>query len=523
MTAPDYLVLVVYLCVVLGIGLCFRTRSGEGAEFFLAGRSMGWLSIGLSVMVTVFSAINYLAFPNEVFGNGLYVIAALPVFLLAAWPITRIWMPFFHSMQLTSVYEYLQRRFDARVRSLASGLFILWRAAWMAVALYASGSILAALAGLPPLAVILVGGLAATAYTSVGGMRAVMWTDVAQFCVLFGGIALGLGFAVGDGGIAEVLELAREGGRLKPFVPFDPDFLSPSPFVRMTLWSGLIGVFVAFLSRYGADQVVMQRYFSAKNLLAAQRGLWLNAWVSVLSLSLLALFGLAVYAHAIKTGAIADVDWAALSPMQQKATAMKQLAGLVRSFPPGVTGLVAAGLLAATMSSIDSGINACSAAYLTDFHRRWFTTTKTEARSSAWLDRALTVAFGILATGLALTLIPLVGKTDTLFMIVNKIINGLGAPLLVLFLLGMFTRTANAPGMLYGGIIGLVASLAISLRVRGLSLQYYAVANLLAMLLPCVVASLGARAIGHVQPADREGWMWFAWRDGEAREQVNDP
>ena len=512
MTVPDYAVLLLYLFVVLGIGLRFRSHSGDGPEFFLAGRRMGWLPIGLSVMVTVFSAINYLALPNEVFGNGLYVVVALPVFFLAAWPITQIWMPFFHDMRLTSVYEYLQRRFDVRVRSLASGLFILWRLAWMAVALYASGTILAALAGFPPIGVILVGGMAATLYTSVGGMRAVMWTDVAQFCVLFGGITLGLAFAIGDGGFGDVLELARQGGRLKPFVPFDPDFLSPSPFIRMTLWSGLLGVFVAFLSRYGADQVVMQRYFSARDLRAAKRGLWLNAWAAVICLSLLAFFGLAVYAQAVRSGAIADVDWAALSPMQQKATAMKQLAGMIRSFPPGVTGLVAAGLLAATMSSIDSGINACSAAYLTDFHRRFFAAKETGADSSKWIGRMLTVALGFLSTGLALALIPLVGKTDTLFMIVNKIINGLGSPLLVLFLLGMFTRTANAPGVFYGGLLGLFASLAISLRVRGLSLQYYAVANLLAMLVPCLLFSLAATAFGHVPPPDRRDWTWFAWK-----------
>jgi len=186
----DYAILTVYLLAVLGIGLYFRVTEGSHTDFFLAGRSMGWFPIGLSVMVTVFSAINYVALPNEVFGYGLYVTVALPVFFVAAWPITRIWMPFFHAMRLTSAYEYLERRFDGRVRCLASGLFILWRLFWMATALYASGQILAVLTGLSTAAVILTCGLAATVYTAVGGMRAVMWTDVAQFCVLFGGIAL---------------------------------------------------------------------------------------------------------------------------------------------------------------------------------------------------------------------------------------------------------------------------------------------------------------------------------------------
>ena len=519
MTQTDSVVLVLYLALVLGVGLFFRVRKGDHAEFFLAGRSMEWVPVGLSVMVTVFSAINYVALPNEVFGYGLYVITALPVFFLAAWPITKIWMPFFHDMQLTSAYEYLERRFDARVRSLASGVFILWRLFWMATALYACAKILAALTGFPAYIIILVGGLAATLYTSVGGMRAVMWTDVAQFCVLFGGIALGLAIAVSGNGFGELVDIAKEGGRLRPFAPFDPSFLSLNPCIRMTLWSGLIGVFVAFLARYGADQVVMQRYFAARSLPAAQRGLWLNACASVAALSLLVLFGLAIYAHAAKAGVFADAHWETLSPMQKKGMAMRQLAAVIRSFPPGVTGLIAAGLLAATMSSIDSGINACCAAYVTDFHARFFSSDSTAPKAGVWLDRGLTAALGTVATGFALALIPLVGRTNSLFMIVNKIINGLGSPLLVLFLLGMFTRKANAPGMLLGGIVGFLASLFISLSVKHLALQYYAAANLLATLVPCCLFSRFATALGHVQEPKTLTWTWHAWRESKQRIQ----
>ena len=196
----DILVLFGYLGLVLAMGFYFRVRSRSHEEFFLAGKSMGYIPIGLSVMVTSFSAINYLALPNEVFGYGLYVIIALPVFFLVAWPITKIWMPFFHSMQLTSVYEYLQKRFDAKVRRLASGLFVFWRIFWMATALYAAGQIMGKIMGVAPYLVIVICGIVATAYTFMGGMRAVMWTDVLQFCVLFGGIALGLIYACGEGG-----------------------------------------------------------------------------------------------------------------------------------------------------------------------------------------------------------------------------------------------------------------------------------------------------------------------------------
>ena len=519
MNTIDYAVLCIYLLAVLAMGWVFRVRRGEHEEFFLAGRRMGWLPIGLSIMVTTFSAINYLAFPSEVFGYGLYVLVAVPVFLLAAWPITQIWMPFFHDMRLTSAYEYLELRFDDRVRALASGLFILWRLFWMATALYASARIMANLTGMPPWVIILAGGLAATGYTFLGGMRAVMWTDVLQFFVLFGGIAFGAISAMRDGGIAHIMSVAYDGGRLMPFAPFDPAFLSLDPRIRMTLWSGLIGVFVAFLSRYGADQVVMQRYFTARSLRAAQRGLWLNAAVSVVSLSLLAFFGLAVYAHAVQAGTLPPVDWSTVAPLQRKGIAMKQLAATIRSFPPGVTGLVVAGLLAATMSSIDSGINACSAAYVSDFHRRFAGIAEAGAQAELRLGKWLTLGIGVISTLLALALIPLIGKTNSLFMIVNKLINGLGSPLLALILLGMFSPTANAPGMFYGGMIGLLASLTVSLCVQPLALQYYAALNLLLSVAPCYLLSHMAHLRGYVQPGGKTDWTWRAWRTQAGRLQ----
>ena len=105
MGVPDYAVLLIYLLILLGIGWFFRSAGRDGTSFFLAGRSMGYFPIGLSVMVTTFSALNYLAFPGEVYGHGLYVLVSLPVFFLAAVPVVLIWMPFFHRMKLVSVYE----------------------------------------------------------------------------------------------------------------------------------------------------------------------------------------------------------------------------------------------------------------------------------------------------------------------------------------------------------------------------------------------------------------------------------
>ena len=479
MSPLDYSILLIYLLVVLSIGWLAARRMGQDDEFFLAGRGMGWLPIGLSVMVTSFSAINYLAIPSEIFGYGLYVIISFPVFFLAAWPISKIWMPSFHNLHVTSVYEILEKRYDVRVRSLASGLFILWRFFWMATALYASGKIMGVLTGWPQWSLILLCGLIATGYTFIGGMRAVMWTDVVQFFVLFGGIVLCVIFSFNQNGL-DVFRLAFNGDRMQPFAPLDGSFFSFDPRIRITLWSGLIGTSVAFMARYGADQVVMQRYLTAKSLKAAQKGIWLNAVASTISLSLLVLLGMAIFATACHQGGFSSIN-SSLPAAKRQAMMLLQFALMLRSFPDGIRGLIVAGLLAATMSSIDSGINACTAAYVTDFQKR-FNWKKIPSQ-------VLSLVIGVVSTSLALLLIPAIGKSNSVFAIVNKLVNGLGSPLLCLMLLGMFSKKTNSSGVFVGGIIGLFASLAISFWLKPLALQYYAVANLLVCLAACYVFS----------------------------------
>ncbi len=484
--------LVIFLAYILGVfilGMWLRRRRKVVPDVFTADRSMGWFPIGLSVMITLFSAVNFLAFPTEVIEHGLYVLAALPVFVLVAIPITRIFIPFFFEMRLTSVYAYLENRFDRRVRLLASGLFILWRLFWMATALYASALVLGMLTDIPVWVLIAVAGGVAAFYTAVGGIRAVMWTDVAQFFILLGSIAASLWIAVRaypDGWTA-IWHTAMANDQLRPFVPFDPTFLSWRPDIRITLWSGLIGTFVAFLTRYGADQMVLQRYFTARSLQAVVRGFWWNVIAALFALLLLVLFGLA----------IATTFGDASTP------AMARFGSFARTLPYGLTGLLAAGLLAATMSSVDSGLNACLASWMTDFEGR-----SPDAIMSRRQDRR----YQLLVMCLALATILLayvVGQAGDLFSIVNRIVNGVGSPLLAIILLGMFSQRCNARGAWVGGGIGAVASLVISFGWEGLSLHYYAVANLIVTLLACAIAS-AFFARHHPVTAAQRAWTWRA-------------
>lgn len=479
LTTLDQTVFFSYLAIVLAIGLAATAR-GRGAfsapSYFLANRSMGWLPIGLSVMVTAFSAINFIAMPSEVLGHGLYVVASLPVFLLVAFPVTRFFIPFFHRLNATTAYEYLGTRFSPEVRTLAAALFILWRIAWMAVALYAAGTLLAKVAGLPANAVIALAGLAALLYTSVGGIRAVMWTDVLQFFILITAIIAALFLAGAQlGSTPGLLEQLVKNGALRPFVPFDPAFLSFDPRIRITLWSALIGTSVAFLARYTADQAVVQRYFTAASARTAARGFWLNVAAALLAVSLLVLLGLAT------------ALWTLAHPTDAPLPAKAQLVRFLCALPPGFVGLVAAGLTAATMSSIDSGMNACAATFLSDLRRpnRKRDTAERKTPSPPRSPLIFTLAVGTIVILLSFH----VGRLGSLFAVVNRIIHGLGSPLLALFLIGILTRISNSRGVFIGAILGTIFSIATCLFLSPLALHHYATLNLVGTVLLIVVCT----------------------------------
>lgn len=314
-----------------------------------------------------------------------------------------------------------------------------------------------------------------------------MWTDVIQFLVLFGGIAAALWMALvaQPEGWPGIWLTAREGGLLRPFHPFDPEFLSWNPTVRITVWSAFIGTFVAFLTRYGADQMVVQRYFTARTLRAAIQGFWWNILAALTALLLLTFLGIAI--------AVAQGDG--------QASAMAQFGAFARTLPYGLTGVLAAGLLAATMSSVDSGLNACLAVWMTDFEGRPVDRIPEQRR-----ERRYRALLGLL-TIVTIVLAFLVGRAGDLFSIVNRIINGVGSPLLALILLAMFSRTCNARGAYIGGLIGIILSIAISFGWAGLALHYYAVLNLLVTVGACLISSRMTARTDPITP-EQLTWLW---------------
>ena len=442
----DYAMFAAYLVASLGIGVFFSRGQRTIKDYFLAGRSMGPLVVAITVLASLFSGISYLGTPSEVYVHGIgYWLIVLSGFVTT--PVLNIiFMPFFYRAKYYSVYQYMEARFSVGLRTLASVLFISRVVLWLSVVTYAPALALEHVTGMPMWLSILVTGGITTLYTTLGGMKAVIWSDVMQFGVLFGGQLLVVAVALWGipGGLEGAFDIAREAGRLDFNFSFDPT-------VRITVWSILLGGTCHNLVLLGTDQVSVQRYMTATSLKTARRSMWVKLVISLPALSLFYLTGLVLFAFYRYSG----TDPLAAGQIDKADQILPYF--VVNELPRGLPGLLIAGIFAATMSTISSGINSLTTVTLVDFYKRLWKPQVGEVEQLR-LARWLTLGYGLLIVALAFA----AGRFGSLIEAPVKLFGLIGGPLLGLFLLGMLSRRANAPGAVVGWLAGALITLPVA-------------------------------------------------------------
>ncbi len=452
----DYSMFVAYLAIALGIGLFASRGQRTIKDYFLAGRAMGPLVVAVTIMASLFSGISYLGNAAEVYAHGIgFWLIILSTFITTP-VMTIIFLPFFYHAKFYSVYQYIEERFSVGLRTLSSVLFISRVVLWLAVVTYAPALALEHVTGMPMWVSILATGTITTLYTALGGMKAVIWSDVMQFVVLFGGQILIMFVALGGipDGLAGAMDIAREAGHLELDFSFDPT-------LRVTVWAILIGGTCHNLVLLGTDQVAIQRYMTATSLKSARRAMWMKLFISLPAFSAFFFTGLVLFAFYHHAGA----DPLAAGEISKADQILPYF--VVNELPSPLPGLLIAGIFAATMSTISSGINSLTTVTLTDFVKRLWKPQIEEAEQLR-LARKLTLGFGVLTVALAFA----AGRFGSLIEVPVKLFGLIGGPLLGLFLLGMLTRRANAPGALVGWIAGAVATISVAASTETTFLWY---------------------------------------------------
>ena len=460
--AIDAVIILAYLMALAAVGVYFSRRQTSLDKYLLAGRSMSWLPVGLSLMAALNSGIDYLMQPSATIRYGLVLLAGT-----LSWPVLYPWVarvviPFYRRLNFYTAYEYLEERFDVRVRTLAAAIFIVWRLGWMATAMYVPAlAISAATNGRidVTLLIIVIGSLV-TLYTMLGGVQAVIWNDVMQFCIMFGGLAATVAIAHANvpGGVSEIWGVATRAGKTSLWVPL----LAPAAtgvFAQLhhffaepvTVVAMVTAMVVGRMAQYTSDQVMVQRFQTTRSIKDTRQAFVVNAAGDVLWMLGLSFVGLALFAyfgrHALPAGFGTDK----LLPYFMS-----------QAFPAGAVGLVIAAILAASLSSIDSAINSCTSVFVVDLYNRLFLKqelarielSSIEQPRQVYVSRVATLISGAAGTALACN----VGKIGSLLEIANKLINSFTGPLLGIFLLAMFSARARSEAALAGGTAGAAAS-----------------------------------------------------------------
>src|SRR5712691_5157184 len=275
----DWLVVVVYITWIIVDGLRRSKATDKVDGYLLANRSLPWWAVGLSVMATQMSAVTIVSTTGLGYLTGLRFVQFYFGLPLAMIILSLTVVPFFTRARVYTAYEYLERRFDAKTRSLASFLFLVGRAASLGVTLAAPSVVMSAILGWTLPVTVLAICIPMILYTTIGGVQAVAWTDVKQMFVVVGGMSIAVGILIygimQHVGLGQALHLAGATGRLNAI-----DF-SFNLTEKYTFWSGMIGGLFLMLSYFGCDQSQVQRYLTAKSIDEARQSLMMSAYVKI--------------------------------------------------------------------------------------------------------------------------------------------------------------------------------------------------------------------------------------------------
>lgn len=449
----DWLVIVIYLSAMVGIGLYFYLgeKRASTADFFVGGRSIPFWAAGISLYATNTSSISFIAIPAVAFEtNWQYLtnnlIAVLGLMFVATWIV-----PLLRRLDLMSVFSYLETRFNPAIRMLASALFMATQiGSRMSIILFLPALAIATITGIDIVWSILIMGGFTILYTALGGMKAVIWTDFIQIFVMMGGAVFAIGFIISQlgGGIPEFVAtaMAEDKTRLLDF-SFD--------LTQATVWGFIFLVLFDVVLTFPKDQVLMQRVLSTKSAKEAGRSIWAFAAIMIPGGFVFYTIGTALFVfyknNPERMNPLLPID--ATFPLF-----------IAAELPMGLTGLVIAGIFAAAMSTLSSIINSVATVATVDFYERLAKnpTPKRAVLFAEWM----TVLVGAIGIGVALLLTMF--DIRSLFDLSIELAGLLGGGFAGAYTLGMFTRRANSQGV----AIGITSSIVLTLLAWSMDLVH---------------------------------------------------
>jgi Na+/proline symporter len=525
----DWAVLIGSLIFIVSFGLYKSRGASTVNKYLLAGRTMPWYAMALSIMATQAGAVTFISTTGQSYVDGMRFVQfyfGLPIAMVI---LSATAVPIFHRAGVYTAYEYLEKRFDSKTRALASVIFLIERGVSVGISLYAPAIVLAVIFGWPDQITTLIIGVLVIIYTVAGGIQAVTWTDVQQMLIIFAGLLVAIVMVItllpADVSLYDAVYLAGKAGKLNA-VDLKFDWNS-----RYNVWSGLIGGMFLALAYFGCDQSQVQRYLTGKSIAQSKLSLLFNATAKVPMQFFILFVGAMVFVFyiferppvlferpamvkletvgqypAVKTrfdrafearreaaqslisahrgghNETASID--GYRAAQKELDAARKDAGaliengyndtnyifltfVTRFLPPGVVGLIIAVIFAAAMSAISGEINSLATVSVIDIYKRHM--VKGGADAHYLLASRIATAFW----GLYAVMFAQFGKNlGSLIEAVNRLGSLFYGSLLGVFTLAFFFPKVGGNGAFFG-IIAAEAAIFAAYLFTGISFLWY--------------------------------------------------
>jgi len=460
----DAAVIVSYLAGITWIGTRFYQKHTGMNEYLLGSKAMKWFPVALSIIAADTSAISYLGVPAWSFQHDMKLNQNILMFLIAIPLFIWLFLPIYSRGNLYTAYQYLETRFDLKLRLLASLFFLVIRGAHVAVIIYAPALMMSELMGVPLKLSILVMGALTAFYTTLGGIKGVIWTDAIQVATVFVGftaVALSVLYHI-PGGLSSALSTAVAEGKFELF-----DFSLSLEKVD-NFWAILIGGTILAVQPLCTDQAILQKFFTTKSARETSKSLYFYGAVMIPLMTLLSILGVlmyVLYAHqpALRAS-LKNPD--ALIP--HYAASM---------LPHGLAGLVVASIFAGSMSTVSASLNSLATSSVIDIYKRLVKSNQSD-RHYASASRWATALWGLLATVGALY----ADRLGELVLAFTRIQSLMAGTILGIFLLGVLFKKVGSRGAMAGVLIGLGAVIYVSVFTTA-SIFWYGVIGTLATVL----------------------------------------
>ena len=495
----NWTVLILYLLGMVYLGYYFMKRASNSSDdFFKGGGRIPWWAAGISIFATMLSAITYMSIPAKAYATDWTYYPMQICILLVSFPVIKYYLPFFRRLNVTTAYEYLERRFNSATRLMASILFIVFMVARTALVLFLPSLAMTAVTGIDIYICIALMALITILYCTMGGVEAVVWGDVIQGIILVGGAILAAVYLIvntGENGASDFWQIATDHDKFRLFL-FDAE--NPFDFVNATWWVVILGGLANNLISYTSDQTVIQRYLTTSDEKSAARGILTNGLMSVVVTIAFFTIGTGLYTFFKTHPAELDITMAkgdAIFPFFM----MSQL-------PAGLAGLLIAAVFAATMSTIASNINSISTAFTVDLWSKWKKSAKSVPGGSAAGDSSVRTAriAGICAGMIGMAIAWLMATVDiqSLLDYFNTILGLISGAIGGLFMMGIFFPRIGSKAAIIGFLCG---------TATVLYMNFYTQANFLlfgfvSMLVSVLVALL--LSIFMPQKEEQKGLTW---------------